>query len=103
MHAPCFRQEEWRARVEDAVGDSPGQMPQRQKGSALLPGEGRSPGQTEPRLTQHAGEEAGPASCHATVCMRFSHLGAGSHLQQTVCCSTYAFHSPHPLLNAFLV
>lgn len=66
-------------------------------------GEGRSPGQTKPPLTQHAGEEASPASCHSTVCMRFSRLGAGSHLQQTVCCSTYAFHSPHLLLNAFLV
>lgn len=90
-----------------AVCDSLGQMRQCQKDSASLPAwlpsEGRSSQRTKPLLSQQAREEAAPASCHTTVCARFSHSGAGSCLQQTVHRSTYAFNSPHLLLNTFLV
>lgn len=107
MHTPCFWWEERRTCVTMAVGDSLGQMPQCQKDSASLPArlpsEGSRSRWTKPPLTQRAGEEATPASCHTTVCTRFSHLGAGSRLQQTVRRSTCAFNTPHLLLNTVLV
>ena len=106
-HTPCFWQEGWRTRVTTAVGDNPGQMLLCQKDSASLPArlpsEGCCSWRTKPLLTHHAGEETTPASCHTAACAHFPHPGAGGHIQQTGRRSAYALHSPHLLLNAFLV
>lgn len=107
MHTPCLRREGWKMHVTGAEGDSLGQKLQCQEDSASLhawlPAEGRSSQWAKPLPTPHTGEKATPASCHTTACTRFPHLRAGSHLQLTVCCSTYAFNSHHLLLNTFLV